>query len=398
MSLSNRDAERLAALSFNRSGPFFRLQCRLGLIGDGNLNVGRRALLYAAVAWLPLLGLAAVQGLAWNPASERALLLDFRVHAFAIAIAAFVVMERLADMRLAWLLAQFVARGIVSEASRPGLLQAHQASLRRTGSAAAEAVMLLLAYAVAWLWLHYGTAQAPTGSWAGQVVDGRLQPSAAGWWALLVTMPLYLFLLFRWLWRFGCWALMLRDLTRCELRLVASHADRCGGLAFVGLYPSTYTLFVFALSTVVSAGVLRQIVHHGASLVSFKFEAIGLVLFVLVAFALPLLAFTPMLLALRRQGLSDYGALVSHHNRAFEARWVGAARTDAVEAVGSPDMSSLADLAAGYELVTRIKAVPLGKAGIAPLLLGAMLPIVVVAATQVPFKQILGAMKSMLLV
>ena len=398
MAMSNSDADRLAAMSFNRSGPFYRLQCRLGLIDDHNLNVGRRALLLAALAWLPLLALAALQGMAWGTASERVLLLDFRVHAFAIAIAAFVVMERLADLRLGWLLAQFVARGIVSEASRPGLLRTHQASLRRTGSTAAEAVMLVLAYAIAWVWMHYAAGQVQGGSWAGQVVDGRLQPSWAGGWALAITVPLYAFLLLRWLWRFGCWALMLRDLTHCELRLVASHADRCGGLAFIGFYPSTYTLFVFAFSTVVSAGVLRQIVHHGASLMSFKFEAIGLVLFVLVAFALPLLAFTPMLLALKRQGLADYGALVSRHNRAFESRWIGVSGPDAAQALGSADMSSLADLAAGYELVSRIKAVPLGKAGIAPLLLGAMLPIIVVAATQMPFKLILGALKSMLLV
>ena len=400
MSSNDAQAARLAALSFNRSGPFYRLQCRLGLIADTDLHVGRRALLLAGLAWLPLLGLAALQGLAWGAASERPMLLDFRVHAFAIAIAAFVLMERAADRRLGWLLSQFIARGIVSEASRPALLRTHQASLRRSGQPLAEAAMLLLAYAAAWLWLGHAAAQSEAGSWVGRAADGRLQPSWAGVWALAVTVPLYGFLMLRWLWRFGCWALMLRDLARCGLRLVATHADRCGGLSFIGLYPGTYTLFVFAFSTVVSAGVLRQIVYHGAGLTSFKFEAIGLLLFVLVAFALPLCAFTPLLLGLKRRGLADYGALVSRHNRAFETRWIDgpAEGADAAEVLGSPDVSSLADLAAGYELVTRIKPVPLSKASIAPLLLAALLPIVVVAATQMPFKQILGALKGLALI
>ena len=400
MPLDEVDAARLAALSFNRSGPFYRLQCRLGLIDERNLNVGRRALLLAALAWLPALRLAALQGLAWGGAAERTLLLDFRLHAFAIAIAAFIVMERAADQRLGWLLSQFVARGIVSEASRPGLVATHQASLRRSGSALAEGAMLLAAYAMSWLWLSHAALQSPGGSWVGQVVDGAWQPSAAGGWVLLVTVPLYGFLLLRWLWRFGCWALMLRDLARCRLQLVATHADRCGGLSFIGLYPGTYTLFVFALSTVVSAGVLRQIVHHGAGLTSFKFEAIGLILFLLVAFVLPLCAFTPLLLGLKRRGLADYGALVSRHNLAFESRWIGGptADTDGAAALGSPDVSSLADLAAGYELVTRIKPVPVSRASLAPLLLAALLPIVVVAATQMPFKQIFGALKGLLLV
>lgn len=389
-------AARLAALSFNRCGPFYGLQRRLGLIGEHDLNVGRRALLLAGLAWLPLLLLAVAQGLAWNDPGQRSLWSDFRVHAFAVAIAAFIVMERAADLRLSWLLSQFIARGIVSEASRPALVRTHRASLRRSGHAVAEAAMLLLAYAVSWLWLHHAVAQAEAGSWAGRVADGRLQLSWAGWWALGVTAPLYGFLLLRWLWRFGCWALMLRDLARCKLQLVATHADRCGGLSFVGLYPGTYTLFVFALSTVTSAGVLRQIVYHGAGLMSFKFEAIGLILFVLVAFVLPLCAFTPLLLGLKRRGLADYGALVSRHNRAFEARWIGGA--DGAEALGSPDVSSLADLAAGYELVTRIKPVPVSKASLLPLLLAALLPIVAVAATQVPFKQIFSALKALVLV
>jgi hypothetical protein len=379
MSTDDAHAERLAALSFNRSGPFYRLQRRLGLIGERDLNVSRRALLFAALAWLPALLLAAAQGLAWSAAPERAWLLDFRVHAFAIAIAAFVLMERSADQRLGWLLGQFIARGIVGEATRPALLRTHQASLRRTGSVAAEAVMLLLAYAASWLWLSLAAAQAGDG-WIGPVVDGRLRPSWAGGWVLLVTAPLYGFLLLRWLWRFGCWALLLRDLARCELRLVATHADRCGGLSFVSRYPGTYTLFVFAFSTVVSAGVLRQIVYHDASLMNFKFEAAGLVLFVLVAFALPLFAFTPLLLALKRRGLADYGALVSHHKRAFEARWIGGARQ------------------AGYQLVERVKPVPLSKASVVPLLVGVLLPVLVVAATQIPFKQLLGALKALVLV
>jgi hypothetical protein len=279
-------------------------------------------------------------------------------------------------------------------------MRTHQASLRRSGNALAEAAMLLLAYAMSWLWLNHAATQATGDSWVGPVVDGHWQPSWAGGWVLWVTAPLYGFLLLRWLWRFGCWALMLRDLARCELRLVATHADRCGGLSFIGLYPGTYTLFVFAFSSVISAGVLRQIVHHGAGLTSFKFEAIGLILFVLIAFVLPLCAFTPLLLGLKRRGLADYGALVSRHNLAFEARWIGgpAGGVDGAEALGSPDVSSLADLAVGYELVTRIKPVPVSKASLAPLLLGALLPVVVVAATQVPFKQVLGALKAMLLV
>jgi hypothetical protein len=105
-----------------------------------------------------------------------------------------------------------------------------------------------------------------------------------------VALPLLWFLLGRWVWRFVTWGLMLRDIARCDLRMAATHADRCGGIAFIGHHPKTYTMFVFALSSVVAAGVLKQVVHAGASLMSFKFALFGMELFLCLAFVVPLLS------------------------------------------------------------------------------------------------------------
>ena len=121
--------------------------------------------------------------------------------------------------------------------------------------------------------------------------------------------------------------------------------------------------------------------------------------FLPLGLVLPLLAFTPVLLKLKKQGLSRYGALVSRHNLAFEARWVGGGEGSAgtEEPLGSPDMSSLADLSASYALVQNIRPIPVTKQSIGPLILAALLPLAAVAATQVPFRQILDAIKGLLL-
>ena len=146
--------------------------------------------------------------------------------------------------------------------------------------------------------------------------------------------------------------------------------------------------------------MLKKVVYAGASLMSFKFALLGLIVFLLVAFVLPLMAFTPVLLRLKRQGLSRYGALVSRHHQAFEGKWI---RRDGVTVVvdadplGSADMSSLADLSASYQIIQELKPVPVTRQSIFPLVLAALLPFVVVAATQAPFKQILGAIKGLLL-
>lgn len=244
-------------------------------------------------------------------------------------------------------------------------------------------MILIGAYWFAFVWMQRGAARVEGGTWLGQIVNGDLQFTLAGWWLLLVALPFFWFLLGRWLWRFFTWGRLLRDIARCDLRLVATHPDRCGGLAFIGQYPNTYWLFVFALSTVVAATVLKQVAFGGASLLSFKFALLGLIVFLLVAFVVPLLAFTPVLLKLKKQGLSRYGALVSRHNLAFEARWIDGepAGSAGEKSLGSPDMSSLADLSAGYELVRKIRPIPVTKQSIGRLILAALPPLAVVAAT-----------------
>jgi len=260
-------------------------------------------------------------------------------------------------------------------------------------------VILIAAYLLAYVWIQRGAARVEGGTWFGQVVNGDLELTLAGWWLLLAALPLFWFLLGRWLWRFYTWGRLLRGIARCDLRLVATHPDRCGGLAFIGQYPNTYLLFVFSLSTVVAATVLKQVVFAGASLMGFKFALLGLIVFLIVAFVVPLLAFTPVLLKLKKQGLSRYGALVSRHNLAFEARWVDGRASGAgtEDPLGSPDMSSLADLSASYDLVQNIRPIPVTKQSIGPLILAALLPLAGVAATQVPFRQILDAIKGLLL-
>src|SRR5262245_26012622 len=56
-----------ATWSFNRLGPFYELQRRLGLLDDTHLAAGRRALIFATLAFVPPLLLAALQGHALNP-------------------------------------------------------------------------------------------------------------------------------------------------------------------------------------------------------------------------------------------------------------------------------------------------------------------------------------------
>ena len=194
-----------APVSFNRHGPFYRLQRRLGILSDMDLAAGRRALLFLVLAWVPVLLLAALQGYALDAHHERALLFDFSAYAFALATVAFVLMEQTSDQGMAWLVGQFTVREIANESSRECFAQARQNMARRTGSGLVEAVILVGAYVIAYVWIQGGAGRVEGGTWFGQVQDGDLRLTLAGWWLLLVALPLFWFLLGRWLWRFATW-------------------------------------------------------------------------------------------------------------------------------------------------------------------------------------------------
>jgi hypothetical protein len=70
---------------------------------------------------------------------------------------------------------------------------------RRTGSGLVEALILVGAYVIAYVWIQGGAGRVEGGTWFGQVQDGDLRLTLAGWWLLLVALPLFWFLLGRWL-------------------------------------------------------------------------------------------------------------------------------------------------------------------------------------------------------
>ncbi len=56
--------------------------------------------------------------------------------------------------------------------------------------------------------------------------------SAAGRWFSLVSIPIFRFLLLRWVWRMFLWTSFLWSVSRINLFLVATHADLAAGLGF----------------------------------------------------------------------------------------------------------------------------------------------------------------------
>jgi hypothetical protein len=83
-----------------RGGPFYLLQRHVGLVDPWGDALARRAPLFALVAFVPLVVLAAFQGLALGPTPAQSVLRDRAVYArFLVALPLLLRAENLADQR-----------------------------------------------------------------------------------------------------------------------------------------------------------------------------------------------------------------------------------------------------------------------------------------------------------
>jgi hypothetical protein len=369
-----------------RGGPFYELQSRLNLLHRHNLAAGRRALLFAAIAWLPLALLSLVQGTAIGAFEERPFLLDFTAYArYLLAVTVFILMEPIAEQRLRRLAAHFVESGLVPQTQLPAAAAALLQALQRRDSRTAELVALVAAYALAYAMVRTSQTIAPE-SWLNVLEDGALHLSLAGWWCLLVSAPLFFFLLARWIWRFVVWGLLLRDLAKLDLQIAVMHPDRTGGLAFISHYPPVFSAFVFALSCTFAAGAAKAILHAHVDFHIFMYVMAAWLVLIIVLFVLPLTAFIGPLGKLKKQTLLEASALAERANRAIEQRWLGHARDPKDAPADAPSRS---DLAAVYEAARKMKSVPLSKETVLPLAIAVVVPMVAVGATQLPIKELL---------
>lgn len=378
-------AEDLAPL-FERAPP---ITMQAGLA----IDVWWRAIALGVLAWLPLVLLAALQEL-WNPAGRLgSVLAEVGLHArYLVAVPLFVLAERFCAPQLGTILANFVHGGLVADADRAAFDRAIASTQARLRSTVAEVVVVILAYCVSMATvLTYTYEQLP--AWA--LSADRTMLSLAGWWHALVSLPLLLALCLGWLWRVVLWAQLLRSVARLKLRLIASHPDRCAGLAFLGQSVRAFSIVGMAVM-MVAAGRSAQLVLGGDATPTQNFYFnIGLAAVLLVVFVAPLLAFTSSLMGAWRHGMLEYGALAARAGHAFEAKWLKADHADG-EILEQPDSSALTDL---YQVVANVGSlhfVPVSLKDLAMLVVAMLIPFVPVVLLAIPVSVIMANLRGLL--
>jgi len=376
------------SFSITHGGPFHRLTVRIFGIDAKHEQVVRRAIFATAVAWPPLLFLSIAQGLAFAQNAKIAFLRDFAINTrFLVALPILILAESKIDRRWHRLVLEFLRSGLVHEDQLPAFDDILSRIARLRDHFFPELVLLFLAYLPSILVHESELLLGTVSNWHS--LPGPTTLSLAGWWFKLLSMPLFRFLLLRWVWRVILWTLFLWRVSRMNLHLVATHTDRAAGLGFLSEGQIAFSPIVFAGSTVTASEVANAIAYEGATIGSLKFLMIGYGVLAVTILVLPLLVVVPALVKVKKRALFEYGALLTHHDQLFEAKWIHGQRPSGEEILGNPDASSLADLGTSFDVVQDMSFVPIDKPTLIGLAFAALLPMIPVIVFATPINELI---------
>lgn len=380
----------------SHGGPFYELQRRLKLLHDHALMSARRAVIFVGVAWGIPLVLGLPKSLSLDISNGLTYLTDASVWArFFIAVGAFVLAEQQVEQRLQKELRQVISAPVIAPSSFPAAANAVNQALKRRNSHVAEIVCLLVAlFATAVVARHQYVVD--HSSWAVVAAPGGNTVTLAGWWSILVSVPLFWFLVLRGLWRHLVWSLLLRRVARLELRLVSTHPDGKGGIGFLGDYPNAYMTAVFGVSCAVAATVAQNLLHETATLTNITILMVGWLVVILALFAFPLSAFSGPLFQLKQAAMARLGAQSTRYHRMAERKLIGG-NVVASDPSEVEEVQDIADPTKQFELSRKMSSVLLSRSALLPVSAAALLPFAIVASTRVPFKEVLSLVKKLLL-
>jgi hypothetical protein len=267
-------------------------------------------------------------------------------------------------------------------------------ALRQRNSRVAELVCLGIALLVSIGGYVRYTGYEATG-WATQASATGRSLTLAGWWALLVSSPLFTFLLVRGLWRHLVWSLLLRRMAALDLRLVATHPDGKGGLGFIADYPNAYAMFVLGVSSAIAVALAHTVFEAGISSQVFAGVLAVWLALVLALFAFPLQAFSAPLSVLKQQSLQLYGAQATRHSRQGERALLG--RNVFVGADRDVEDAAIPDPSKHFAAAAKLSTILVNRSALVPVTAAALIPFAIVGAAQLPVKEVFEILKKLVL-
>jgi hypothetical protein len=374
-------------------GPLFQLLLRARLTSPALELLKRRIVFITLFAWLPLQLLSLVDGKAWGGVGLP-FLYDLEMQArFLVALPLLIAAEFLVHKWLRPIVAQFVDNDVITAEVLPKFKEVIASAMKLRNSVAIELIMFCLIFVGGYYLWSLGSVTAKVGTsvetWYATAGNGAARLSAAGYWYIFVSLPLFQFILIRWYFRLFIWARFLWQSARLELNLIPTHPDRAAGLGFLGMSCPAFMPLLLAHGVLLAGLIANPIFFAGAKLSDFMMEILAVVAFLLLIALGPLLVFSPCLWRVKMTGLREYGIFASRYVNIFDLKWLRGGAAEDEPLVNSPDISSLADLGNAFQVIREMRPFPFGKYEVIQLVVITLIPIVPLVLTMIPLEELI---------
>jgi len=340
-------------------------------LGDGEApRILRRIAGLLALTWLPLLVLFLMRERGIGQPGRTSLIWDIAAWAQLVGFLPIAtVAEVYIDDKI-----RGAVRHLATVAPHGPLAALADQAERVARSAYALAGCAVLGHAFTWFWardelrngLESWHTRCVARSAAGVCLGEVFTP--AGWWVVLVSLPVFTFIWLRWTWKIGVWTLFLSRVSRLKLRLIPAHPDRTGGLGCLSDVQTSFALIIFGTSLLFAAFVWYKVQIEGAAASPTVWVPIlGYVLLAPSAFMAPLFLFTRTLYRVKGAALHRYSMLGATLTRRFERNWLRADASRRGDLLDSTHASTLADFRTAYETVDSMRVVPFDVRSVAEL-------------------------------
>jgi hypothetical protein len=338
------------------------------------------AVVIPAIAWLPLLLLSFLDGRALGGV-KISFLSDIEHHArFLVALPLLLSAETFVHRVLSPRIGNFVRRRIIRNGELPKFEAAIASAHRMRDSIFPELILIGLVYMVGLRF--YGNQMASASSlsatWYATPDGVHWNLTPAGYWLVIFALPLFQFLLARWYWRIFIWVVFLFRVSRLDLNLVPTHADRVAGLGFLNKCIYSFSYFLLAHGALLSGYIAGQVMHFGGDPRGYKLEAAAVLIFLLFVVLAPLALLTPRLISSKWERGGAFGALTSRYVEGFDEKWITGNPPEGETLLGTGDIQSLADIGNSYTVVSQMRIVPFSTSDIlflAAMVLAPLLPL-----------------------
>ena len=359
-----------------------RLFASIGVGGRRARDLAARCLILVGLTWVPLAVLAFLGGVGKGPGGENFFKDIAAYMQLLLGLPLFVVAERIVSVHTREAAIQFVSTGAIRHQDVARLGKFHSTIERLRKSMTSDLVCVAIAYFLSVMTI-LPMLDDEKQTWHAYIPEGEIHEvlSAAGWWELLIALPLLNYWWLRWIWKIILWSYYLFRMSRFRLRLLASHPDRTGGIGFLSDVQTRFGLVILAYGiTNVASTIAYKMAFEDATLGDHSVwgPLVGFVIGAPLLFTVPLFMFTKQLHRAKKRAVERYHRRAIERVIAFEQEWLEPRSHGKNDEPGESELIGLNNLNTVYEHLRKMRVVPFDARSFLELTMqtvGSLLPI-----------------------